>query len=306
MSSMNSVNSVNSVVALGNFDGVHLGHQAVVRRAVEEGRRRGTKVVAATFEPHPRAVLAPGSEPRLLTTLEMRREELLGYGVDEVWVIRFDEALSRKSPEEFVRDVLVGEIGASAVVVGENFRFGHRAAGDFRELERLMRGFGGEAYTVPVRSEDGEAPISSTRIRRLVGEGEVAEAAKLLGRPYVLRGEVVMGDKRGRTIGFPTANVLADPALVVPARGVYAGFVRVGKDTYAACTNIGVAPTFERRESRVEAYLLGFEGDLYGREVDVSFLQRIREEKRFSGVEELKTQISRDVEAARRITNDAV
>jgi riboflavin kinase/FMN adenylyltransferase len=303
---MSSMNSVNSVVALGNFDGVHLGHQAVVRRAVEEGRRRGTKVVAATFDPHPRAVLAPGSEPRLLTTLEMRREELLGYGVDEVWAIRFDEALSRKSPEEFVRDVLVGEIGASAVVVGENFRFGHRAAGDFRELERLMRGFGGEAYTVPVRSEDGEAPISSTRIRRLVGEGEVAEAAKLLGRPYVLRGEVVMGDKRGRTIGFPTANVLADPALVVPARGVYAGFVRVGKDTYAACTNIGVAPTFERRESRVEAYLLGFEGDLYGREVDVSFLQRIREEKRFSGVEELKTQISRDVEAARRITNDAI
>jgi riboflavin kinase / FMN adenylyltransferase len=297
---------MNSVVALGNFDGVHLGHQAVVRRAVEEGRRRGAKVVAATFDPHPRVVLAPGSEPRLLTTLEMRREELLGYGVDEVWAIRFDETLSKKSPEEFVRDVLVGGIGASAVVVGENFRFGHRAAGDFQELERLMRGFGGEAYAVPVRSEDGEAPISSTRIRRLVGEGEVAEAAKLLGRLYVLRGEVVMGDKRGRTIGFPTANVLADPALVVPARGVYAGFVRVGKDTYAACTNIGVAPTFERRESRVEAYLLGFEGDLYGREVDVSFLQRIREEKRFSGVEELKTQISRDVEAARRITNDAI
>jgi riboflavin kinase / FMN adenylyltransferase len=300
------MNSKNSVVALGNFDGVHLGHQAVVRRAVEEGRRRGAKVVAATFDPHPRVVLAPGSEPRLLTTLEMRREELLGYGVDEVWAIRFDETLSRKTPEEFVRDVLVGEIGASAVVVGENFRFGHRAAGDFRELERLMRGFGGEAYAVRVRSEDGEAPISSTHIRRLVGEGEVAEAAKLLGRPYVLRGEVVMGDKRGRTIGFPTANVLADPALVVPARGVYAGFVRVGKDTYAACTNIGVAPTFERRESRVEAYLLGFEGDLYGREVDVSFLQRIREEKRFSGVEELKTQILRDVEAARRITSDAI
>ena len=300
------MNSMNSVVALGNFDGVHLGHRAVVRRAVEEGRRRGAKVVAATFDPHPRVVLAPGSEPRLLTTLEMRREELLGYGVDEVWAIRFDETLSRKSPEDFVRDVLVGEIGASAVVVGENFRFGHRAAGDFRELERLMRGFGGEAYAVRVRSEDGEAPISSTRIRRLVGEGEVAEAAKLLGRPYVLRGEVVMGDKRGRTIGFPTANVLADPALVVPSRGVYAGFVRVGKDTYAACTNIGVAPTFERRESRVEAYLLGFEGDLYGREVDVSFLQRIREEKRFSGVEELKTQILRDVEAARRITSDAI
>lgn len=294
-----------SVVALGNFDGVHLGHQAVVRRAVEEGRRRGAKVVAATFDPHPRAVLAPGSEPKLLTTLEMRREALTGYGADEVWVITFDEGLSRKSPEEFVRDVLVGEIGAGVVVVGENFRFGHRAAGDFRELERLMRRFGGEAYAVVVRSEGGEAPISSTRIRRLIGEGDVAGAAALLGRPYVVRGVVVVGDKRGRTIGFPTANVLPDPALAVPARGVYAGYVRVGKDEYAACINIGVAPTFERRESRVEAHLLDFDGDLYGREVDVSFLERIREEKRFSGVEELKAQISRDAQEARRITNDA-
>jgi riboflavin kinase / FMN adenylyltransferase len=297
---------MNSVVALGNFDGVHLGHQAVVRRAVEEGRRRRERVMAATFDPHPRAVLAPGSEPKLLTTLDLRREALLRYGVDEVWVIRFDEELSRKSPEEFVRDVLVGEIGAEAVVVGENFRFGHRAAGGVRDLERLMRDFGGEACMVPVRSGDGEVPISSTRIRTLIGEGEVAGAARLLGRPYVLRGGVVVGDKRGRTIGFPTANVVPDPALVVPARGVYAGFVRVGKEVYAACTNIGVAPTFERRESRVEAYLLDFEGDLYGREVEVSFVERIREEKRFSGVEELKGQISRDVEEARRITNDAI
>ena len=294
------------VVALGNFDGVHLGHQAVVRRAVEVGRRKEKRVVAATFDPHPRAVLVPGSEPRLLTTLELRREALLGYGADEVRVIRFDEELSRKGPEDFVRDVLVGEIGAGAVVVGENFRFGHRAAGDVGDLGRLMRAFGGEAYAVPVRSELGEAPISSTRIRALVGGGEVVEAAMLLGRPYVLRGEVVVGDRRGRSIGFPTANVLPDPALVVPARGVYAGFVRVGKGRHAACTNIGVAPTFARGESRVEAHLLDFEGDFYGRVVDVSFVRRIRQEKRFSGVEELKEQIARDVEEARRTTNDTV
>jgi riboflavin kinase/FMN adenylyltransferase len=261
-------------------------------------------VVAATFHPHPRAVLAPGSEPKLLTTLDLRREALLRYGVDEVWVIRFDEELSRKSPEEFVGDVLVGEIGAAAVVVGENFRFGHRAAGDVGDLRRIMRSYGGEAYPVPVRSEDGRVPINSTHIRALVGEGEVEEAARLLGRPYVVRGEVVVGDKRGRTIGFPTANVLPDPSLVVPARGVYAGFARVGKESYPACTNVGVAPTFERRENRVEAYLLDFEGDLYGCVVDVSFLRRIREEKRFSGIEELKEQIARDVEQARRITND--
>jgi len=294
------------VVALGNFDGVHLGHQAVVRRAVEEGRRRGGRVVAATFDPHPRAVLVPGSKPRLLTTLELRREALLGYGVDEVRTIRFDEELSRKSPEEFVRDVLVGEIGAASVVVGENFRFGHRAAGDAGDLGRLMEGFGGEAYAVPVRSEPGEGPISSTRIRSLIGGGDVVEAARLLGRPYVLRGEVVVGDRRGRSIGFPTANVLCDSALVVPARGVYAGFVRVGKGRHAACTNVGVAPTFARDESRVEAYLLDFEGDLYGSVVDVSFVRRIREEKKFSGVEDLKEQIARDVEEARRITNDTV
>jgi riboflavin kinase / FMN adenylyltransferase len=297
---------MNVVVALGNFDGVHLGHQVVLRRAVEEGRRRGERVIAATFHPHPRAVLAPGSEPRLLTTLELRREALHRYGADEVRVIRFDEALSRMSPEEFVGDVLVGEIGAGAVVVGENFRFGHRAAGDVGDLRRIMRWYGGEAYSVPVRSEDGRAPISSSRIRMLVGEGSVEEAAMLLGRPYVVRGEVVVGDKRGRTIGFPTANVLPDPALVVPARGVYAGFARVGKESYPACTNVGVAPTFERRESRIEAYLLGFGGDLYGRVIDVSFIGRIREEKRFSGVEELKRQIARDVEEARRITDDTI
>jgi riboflavin kinase/FMN adenylyltransferase len=294
------------VVALGNFDGVHVGHQVVLRRAVEEGRRRGRRVVAVTFDPHPRAVLAPGNQPKLLTTLELRREALLRYGVDEVREIRFDEELSRKSPEEFVRDVLVGEIGAEVVVVGENFRFGHKAAGNAVDLGRLMRGLGGGAYAVPVRSEEGKSPISSTHIRALIAEGEVEEAAKLLGRPYVLRGEVVVGDRRGKSIGFPTANVVPDPEVVVPARGVYAGFVRVGKDIYAACTNVGVAPTFQRGEGRVEAYLIDFEGDLYGCVVDVSFVRRVRPEMRFSGVDELKEQIAQDVEEARRITNDTI
>jgi riboflavin kinase/FMN adenylyltransferase len=294
------------VVALGNFDGVHLGHQAVLRRAVEEGRKRGLRVVAATFDPHPRAVLRPGGQPKLLTTLELRREALMRYGADAVWEIPFDEELSRKSPEEFVLDVLVGEIGAEAVVVGENFRFGHRAVGALADLERIMRSSGGEAYGVAVRSEGSECGISSTRIRRLVAGGEVEEAAKLLGRPYLLRGEVVVGDRRGRSIGYPTANVSVDPAVIVPARGVYAGFVGVGKDVHAACTNVGVAPTFERGESRVEAYLLDFQGDLYGRVVDVSFAQRIRPETRFSGVEALKEQIARDVEEARRIANNTI
>ena len=228
---------------------------------------------------------------------------LLRYGADEVWVIPFDTGLSKKTPEQFVRDVLVGEGGAGVVVVGENFRFGHRAAGDFQDLLRLMREAGGTAVGVQVRGAGGEGGISSTRIRALISEGEVTEAAGLLGRPYMLRGEVVAGDRRGRSIGFPTANVLPDADAVIPARGVYAGFVRFGEEHYAACTNIGVAPTFGRAESRVEAYLLAFEGDLYGHVVDASFVKRIREERRFSGVDELTGQIRRDVEEARLITD---
>ncbi|MBA3425565.1 MAG: bifunctional riboflavin kinase/FAD synthetase [Rubrobacteraceae bacterium] len=288
------------VVVLGNFDGVHLGHQAVLRRGLEEARERGVSLIAATFDPHPRAVLWPGDEPKLLTTLDLRREEFERQGADEVRAITFDRALSRKSPQEFVRDVLVGELEAGVVVVGENFRFGHRAAGDFEDLRRLMREAGGDAFAVALQGTKG-AEITSTRIRDLVAAGDVGEATRLLGRPYTLRGEVVEGDRRGRQIGFPTANVLPDPDVIVPARGVYAGFVRFEGQEYAACTNVGVAPTFARAESRVEAHLLDFKGDLYGKMVDVGFVRRIREEKRFSGVEELRGQISQDVEEARKI-----
>jgi riboflavin kinase / FMN adenylyltransferase len=291
------------VVALGNFDGVHLGHQEVLRRAAEEGRRRDMKVVAATFHPHPRTVLGAGNPPKLLTPVALRREVLLRYGADEAWVITFDLDLSRKSPEQFVRDVLVGEVGAEVVVVGANFRFGHRATGDFQDLLRLMREAGGTAVAVRVRGAGIEGGISSTRIRALISEGEVTGAAGLLGRPYVLRGEVEVGDKRGRSIGFPTANVVPDADAIIPARGVYAGFVRFGEEEYAACTNVGVAPTFGRVESRVEAHLLDFEGDLYGRVVDVGFMKRIREERRFSGIDELTGQIRRDVEEARVIAD---
>jgi riboflavin kinase / FMN adenylyltransferase len=292
------------VVALGNFDGVHLGHQVVVRRAVEEARSRGLRAVAVTFDPHPRAVLRPGSEPKLLTVLEVREELLLGCGVDEVRVIRFDLELSKKSPRDFVREVLVGELGAGVVVVGENFRFGYKASGDVKDLDRHMRDAGGEAYAVPTYvlgdAGSGEA-INSTRIRMLLHDGEAREAARLLGRPYSLRGVVVEGDKRGHALGFPTANVLPGSVALVPGRGVYAGHVRVGEERYGACTNVGVAPTFERRESRVEAYLLNYEGDLYGEVIDVTFEERLRPEKQFSGVYELKEQIARDVAEARRV-----
>jgi riboflavin kinase/FMN adenylyltransferase len=289
---------------LGNFDGVHLGHQAVVRRAAEEGCARGMRSIAATFDPHPQAVLRLGSEPKLLTTLDVRKEMLLGCGVDEVRVIPFDRRLSRKSPRDFVWDVLIGEFGAAVVVVGENFRFGYKASGNFEDLAWCMREAGGEAYAVPIYAL-GEG-ISSTKIRALLLSGEAREAARLLGRPYFLRGEVVVGDKRGRLLGFPTANVLPDARALVPGRGVYAGHVRVGNERYGACTNVGVAPTFDRRDSRVEAYLLGYEGNLYGEVVDVAFVERLRPEKRFSGLDELKEQIARDVAEARKVIGEGV
>ena len=296
---------VPAVVALGNFDGVHLGHQVVIRRAVEEARERGLRSVAATFDPHPQAVLRPGSEPKLLTTSEVRKELLLGRGVDEVREIRFDEKLSKKSAEEFVWETLIGELAAVVVVVGENFRFGYRASGNVEDLRRCMRRAGGEAYAVPIYAFLGES-INSTNIRALLAGGEVREAARLLGRPYSLRGQVVVGDRRGHRLGFPTANVLPDPRSLVPVWGVYAGYTRIllGGERYGACTNVGTAPTFERRESKVEAHLLGYQGDLYGKVVDVTFVERLRREKQFFGVDELKEQIARDVAEAKKVVGE--
>lgn len=291
------------VVALGNFDGVHLGHQAVIRRAIQEGRKRGLRVVAATFDPHPQAVLRPDSDLKLLTTLEVRKEILLGCGVDEVCVIRFDKNLSKKNPEEFVREVLVRKFQAAVVMVGQNFRFGYKASGSVEDLRRYMWEMGGEAYAVPIYACLGES-ISSTKIRALIGSGEVREAARLLGRPYSLRGKVVVGDKRGRALGFPTANVLPDEYFLVPERGVYVGYVSVEAECYGACTNVGIAPTFNQRDSRIEAHLLGYQGDLYGKVVDVTFMERLRTERRFSGIDALKAQIRRDIVEARAILGE--
>lgn len=293
-----------AVVALGNFDGVHLGHRVVIGRAISEGAERGWPVLAATFDPHPREVLKPGEGPNLLTTLEVRRELLFGLGVDGVRAIPFTEALSRKSPEEFVRDVLIGALGAGLVVVGENFRFGHKAAGDFGDLRRLMEAEGGGAVAVGIQGNSGTG-ISSTRIRALISEGGVREANGLLGRPYVVRGEVVRGDARGRNLGYPTANVLPDERQVVPGAGIYAGRVRVDRAWYGAATNVGYAPTFDRPDSRIEAYLLDFSGDLYGQTVDVTFVQRLRAEEKFASVEELVGQMGRDVARAREVLRDS-
>jgi riboflavin kinase / FMN adenylyltransferase len=279
-------------VAVGEFDGVHLGHRQVMRDAD----------TVLTFEPHPRAVVAPDRAPKLITSLAAKVDLIAGLGVRELVVIPFDGAFASQSPQAFIDDVLVGRLGAHTVSVGENFRFGHRARGDVALL-RAQPAF--ETRVVELVQGDGEV-ISSSHIRELIAAGEMERAAACLGLPFQLRGTVTHGDKRGRTLGFPTANLVPDPALVYPGHGVYACRAAVeldgGWQWWPAATNVGVRPTFVTgRGLLVEAFLLGFEGDLYGRELRLAFLSRLRGERRFDSVEALVEQMERDVEETRRI-----
>jgi riboflavin kinase / FMN adenylyltransferase len=266
-------------VAIGTFDGVHLGHRAVVRAAVDAGQ---TPTVV-TFDPHPRSVL--GNRVELLSTLE-RRLELLGRcGVEDVLVVEFTPEIAALEPEDFARRYLV-EIGAEVVVAGTGFRFGRRRAGDLELLRRL----GLDARQVPL--VEG---VSSTRIRQLARSGDVAGAARLLGRPLEVDGVVVGGDQRGGTLGFPTANLRVDPGLLVPGFGIYAG---AAGDRRAAIS-IGVNPHYGGTERRVEAYLLDWTGDLYGERIVLELWQRLRDERAFGSEAELVDQIASDVEATR-------
>jgi riboflavin kinase/FMN adenylyltransferase len=279
-------------VAVGEFDGVHLGHRAVMRGAD----------TVLTFEPHPRTVVAPEKAPKLITSLAAKIDLIAGLGVHELVVIPFDGAFASQSPQAFIDDVLVRRLGATTVCVGENFRFGHRAKGDVALL-RAQDAF--ETRVVDLVQGDGEV-ISSSHIRELIAGGEVERAAACLGSPFQLRGTVAHGDKRGRTLGFPTANLVPDPALVYPGHGVYACRAAVELDGewrwWPAATNVGVRPTFVTgRGLLVEAFLLGFDGDLYERELRLAFLSRLRGELRFDSVEELVEQMRRDVEDTRRI-----
>jgi riboflavin kinase / FMN adenylyltransferase len=267
-------------VAIGTFDGVHRGHRAVA----EAARDSGLRSTVVTFDPHPRLVL--GYEVRLLATLE-RRLELLGeIGLDEALVVEFTPELSRLDPEEFVARVLE-PIGTRVVLAGEDFRFGRGRSGDVG----LLRELGLEVRPVPL--VEG---VSSSRIRNLVGAGEVAQAAELLGRPFEIAGTVVAGDQRGGTLGFPTANLMAAPHLLVPAYGIYAGSA-LGR---RAALSVGVNPHYGGAERRIEAFLLDFEGDLYGQRLLVEVWERLRDEQAFASEDDLVAQIARDVEAARR------
>ena len=270
---------VERAVALGTFDGVHRGHRAVI----DAVKAAGLRSTVLTFEPHPRLVL--GYDVQLLTTLE-RRLELIGEaGPDETLVVEFTQELSRREPEEFVADYLTA-IGAEVVVAGEDFRFGAGRRGDVALLRRL----GLDVRPVPL--VEG---VSSSRIRELVREGDLRAAAELLGRPFELEGEVVYGDQRGGTLGFPTANLSPDPHVLVPAYGIYAGEAL----DHRVAASIGVNPHYGGSERRIEAFLLDFEGDLYGSRLRLELWERLREERAFASEEDLVAQIAADVAAAR-------
>lgn len=276
-------------VAVGTFDGVHLGHREVIA---------GSDSVL-TFDPHPAAVVAPGHMPKLLTDVARKAELVAELGVRELIVIPFDEAFARKPAREFIDDVLVARLGAVQVSVGENFRFGNRAQGDPALLQADPRF---QTAVHPLLEVEGEI-ASSSHIRGLVAAGEVDVAERFLGAPFQIRGEVVHGDKRGRQLGFPTANLLPDDRLVCPGHGVYAC---LADGEHAAAVSIGVRPTFATgRAELIEAHLLDFGEDLYGRALRLSFLRRLRGERRFETAEALVAQMRLDVEQTRAIAQAA-
>ena len=297
--SLDEVPRAPSVVTIGNFDGVHRGHRVLLDRTTSIAREGGIRSAAVTFDPHPAAVLRPGSQPPSLQTVEQRVVALAEVGLDLVLVLPFTRDLAALSPAEFVQRVLVDRLRADRVVVGSNFRFGHRAAGDVTTLREEGRRHGFGTETVEILELDG-APIASTQLRERVAAGEMSWVTRALGRPYSVVGEVVRGEGRGRTIGVPTANVAVPAGILLPSDGVYAGHVATSGGSSPAVTNIGTRPTFRGVGRTVEAHLLDGERDLYGARVEVSFEHRLRGEQRFEGPDELVAQIHRDIDAARR------
>jgi riboflavin kinase / FMN adenylyltransferase len=273
-------------VAIGTFDGVHLGHREVIRGAD----------TVLTFDPHPLAVLHPEATPKLISPFAVKRDLIASLGVAEMVIIPFDRGFSEQSAEEFVKDVLIDRLGAARVSVGENFRFGKRARGT-AEFLRSHDEF--DTRVVPLVEVAGET-VSSSHIRGLIAAGDVAQAGEFLGEPFLFEGEVVTGDRRGRELGVPTANLVPDDAYVAPGHGVYAA----GANGYPTAVNVGVRPTFESgRGLLVEAHLIGYEGDLYGQQLRIAFLERMRGEKRFDSVDQLVEQMQHDLVEAQKIAD---
>lgn len=295
------------VVTIGEFDGVHRGHQRIVSSARQAASDLGLPVVVVTFDPHPAEVVRPGSHPPLLCTARRRLQLLAGLGVDVVCVIAFTLEFSLLGPDEFIRTVLVDRLHAARVVVGENFRFGHKAAGDVALLAELGEKYDFTAEGVPLLTENG-VTISSSGIRALLAEGDVAGAAGYLGRPHRVEGVVVRGHRRGRSLGFPTANLESPPHTAIPADGIFAGWLASldagGAETqrWPAAISVGTNPTFDGQDRTVEAHALDRDDlDLYGTHVAVDFVARLRATLKFASVAELVTQMHIDVGDARRL-----
>jgi len=284
------------VLALGNFDGLHRGHMKIIERVRRVAGERGASSVVMTFDPHPPRVVRPDKAPPLLMTEAQRLEAIAGAGIQGCAIVRFTQEMSQWSPEAFVATVLVEWLHVAEVWVGANFLFGHERAGNFSLLRTLGTRFGFRAEKIdPVRYK--EFVVSSTRIRRLIGEGRVDEAGALLGHQYFIDGVVEQGDQRGRTIGFPTANLGTENELL-PPDGVYATTATIDGVVYPSVTNVGVRPTFGESRRVVEAHVLEFDGDLYGRMIRLGFVQRLRDERRFESAEALQAQIRADAERA--------
>ena len=288
-----------NVVAIGIFDGVHLGHQQIIATAVKaKADSNSPKLVALTFDPHPTAILAPEKEPPRLTTLEDRVQLLQAAGADAVAVIKFDREFANLTPAEFIENILVDKLSASEVVVGENFTFGNKAAGTSKDLAAVL-----PTHVVSLVESGGEV-ISSTRIRNLLIAGDVTQVEILLGRRFTLSGEVIHGEARGRTIGYPTANLKAAPKICIPADGVYAGWLSIPGDRWPAAISIGTNPTFPGERGRqVEAYVLDRDDlELYGEIATYEFGMRIRETIAFDGLDPLLIKMAQDCDQARKFT----
>jgi riboflavin kinase / FMN adenylyltransferase len=295
-----------AVVTIGAYDGVHLGHQAVIAEVRRLARKRGVASAVVTFDRHPASVVRPESAPRLLTDLDQKLELLAATGLDGTVVVAFDEARSHESPNDFVQEVLVDCLRTKAVVVGDDFHFGYHRSGNVALLREIgtREGFEVEPLPLVLRADGVDEPVSSTAIRRALAGGDVDIAARLLGRPFEARGIVVQGDQRGRLLGFPTANVEVPNFVCLPADGVYAGwYERASGDVHPCAINLGRRPTFYEHadHSLLEAHLLEFQDDLYGERAEVRFVEFLRSERKFEGIDALVAQLKQDIEHARHV-----
>ncbi len=299
LAALDRTTDVKPVVALGNFDGVHLGHQAIFQRVVERAREIGGVSMVFTFEPHPLQIIAPDKAPPLLTTFEQKMRLIAGLGVEVGLRVPFTTAFAGQAPIDFIGDVLCETIGVHELVVGYDFRFGRQRAGTTAFLQDQASRFNYRVTVVPPISQAGIV-VSSSNIRRFLSDGDVDAAARLLGRYYAIEGPVVEGFRRGATLGFPTANVQPINA-VVPCTGVYAVWVVWNHQRYQGVANIGYNPTFDNQTLSVEAHLFDFDAELYGATVQVEFVKRLRAERKFASIDELTAQIACDAQQARAI-----